>query len=198
MLPLLSELEMVGEVFFEGTPLLGVLMLRTKLGPLVLAVGFFVSPVLGQQAPVRNPSDLGVEFRSATGSNRFRIGKVIPLEVSFSSTTPGRYLEPCALFNESGFGFPRCRFLSQWSFAITPEGSWWDFGGPGAGGGSAYDVPNRDLTSQPVTFSYVLTHRYRIEKPGEYRVRLSMRVGLDDETTQLKSQSPRFCQARSH
>jgi hypothetical protein len=94
-------------------------------------------------------------------------------------------LEPCALFNESGF--PRCRFLSQWSFAITPEGSWWDFGGPGAGGGSAYDVPNRDLTSQPMTFSYVLTHRYRIEKLGEYRVRLSMRVGLDDETTQLKS-----------
>jgi hypothetical protein len=76
---------MVGEVFFEGTPLLGVLMLRTNLGPLILAVGVFVSPVLGQQAPVQNPSDLGVEFRSATGSNRFRIGEVIPLEVSFSA-----------------------------------------------------------------------------------------------------------------
>lgn len=154
---------------------------------LLLTIGLLVSPVLGQQLPAQGPADLQVQFRSATGSSRFRVGEVIPVEVLVSSTTSNRYLEPCALFNETGFGFPRCRFLSQWSFAITPVGGWVDFGGPRQGGGPAFDVPNPDLTSQPVTFSYVLTSRYRVDKPGEYRVRLSMQIGLDDETTQLSA-----------
>ena len=162
-------------------------MIRANFEWLLLTIGLFVSPVLGQQPPAQGPADLQVQFRSATGSNRFRVGEVIPVEVLVSSTTPNRYLEPCALFNETGFGFPRCRFLSQWSFAITPAGGWVDFGGPRLGGGPAFDVPNPDVTSQPVTLSYVVTSRYRVDKPGEYRVRLSMQIGLDDETTQLSA-----------
>jgi hypothetical protein len=162
-------------------------MIRANFDWLLLTIGLLVSPMLAQQAPAQGPADLKVQFGSATGLNRFRVGEVIPLEVLVSSTTPNRYLEPCALFNETGFGFPRCRFLSQWSFAITPAGGWVDFGGPRQGGGPAFDVPNPDLTSQPVTFSYVLTSRYRVDKPGEYRVRLSMQIGLDDETTQLSA-----------
>jgi hypothetical protein len=163
-------------------------MIRTNFDWLLLAIGLLVSPRLGRQPPAQQPPDLQVQFQSATGSNRFRVGEVISLEVLVSSTTPNRYLEPCALFNETGFGYPRCRFLSQWSFGITPVGNWVDFGVPGAHSGPTFDVPNPDLTAKPVTFPYRLTSRYRIDKPGEYRVRLSMQIGLDDETTQL---SPR-------
>src|ERR1700677_2760971 len=160
-------------------------MIRTNFDWLLLTIGLLVWPVLGQQPPAQEPADLQVQFRSATGSNRFRVGEVIPVEVLVSSTTPNRYLEPCALFNETGFGFPRCRFLSQWSFAITPADGLVDFGGPQWHSGPAFDVPNPDLTSKPATFPYRLTSRYRIDKPGEYRVGLSIEIGLDDETTQL-------------
>jgi|HubBroStandDraft_1064217.scaffolds.fasta_scaffold00016_84 hypothetical protein len=160
-------------------------MTRFKLEWLLLTLGL-VSPTLGQQPVVQEPTDLQVQFQSATGSNRFRVGEVIPLEVVVSSTTPNRYLEPCDLFDESGFGFPQCRFSGHWSFAITPSDGWVDFGGPRQWGGPTFGVPNPDLTSKPVTFPYRLSHRYRIDKPGEYRVSLSMQIGLDDETTQLR------------
>jgi hypothetical protein len=58
--------------------------------------------------------------------------------------------------------------------------------GPLMGGGPMFEVPSRDLSAQPVTFSYLLTHRFRFDAPGEYRVRLAMDVGFDDETTQRR------------
>lgn len=58
--------------------------------------------------------------------------------------------------------------------------------GPRVAGGQTMAVPNRALTSQAVKFSYLLTSRFRFDKPGEYRVRLSLQIGLDDETTQRK------------
>lgn len=141
------------------------------------------------QTAKEDSSDLKVELRSATGSSRFQIGEEIPLQVSLSSDTPNRYLEPCRLFNESNFGFPRCRLFNHWSFSIRPAGGWVDLSqefpsGPMTSGGPTFDVPNRDLSTQPVVFSYVLTHRFRFDKPGDYRVRLAMDIGLDDESTQ--------------
>ncbi len=156
---------------------------------LVLTVGLLASSMLGQQPIASEPADLQVRFLSGNGSNRFRTGEVIPVEVVLSSTTPNRYLEPCTLFRESNFGYPQCRFFSRWSFIITPEDGWVDytkeFDGPRSGGGPTFEVPNRTLTSQPVAFSYLLTNRFRFDKPGEYNVRLSMQVGLNDATTQL-------------
>ncbi len=151
---------------------------------LILTLALFVWPLRAQE-----PSDLQVQLRSATGSNRFQIGEVIPLEVVLSSSTPNRYLEPCALFRESNFGFPLCRFFSKWSFTITPDGGWVDLtkefpSGPATSGGPSFEVPDRDLSSQPESFPYVLTHRFRFDRPDEYRVQLSLDVGLDDETTQ--------------
>jgi sugar lactone lactonase YvrE len=134
-------------------------------------------------------ADLKIELRSATGSNRFQIGEEIPLQVSAASSTPNRYLEPCTLFRESRFGFPQCRFFNHWSFSIRPGAGWVDLtqefpSGPMTSGGPTFDVPDHDLTTQPVFFSYVLTHRFRFDAPGEYRVRLAMDIGLDDESTQ--------------
>ncbi|MFZ3264689.1 MAG: hypothetical protein WA172_11875 [Terriglobales bacterium] len=152
---------------------------------LILAIAVVTLPLVAQEH-----SDLQAELRSSTGSNRFQIGEVIPLEVVLSSSTSNRYLEPCALFRESNFGFPQCRFFSKWSFTIMPESGWVDLtkefpSGPVTSGGPSFPVPDRDLSSQPEVFSYELTKRFRFDKPGEYHVRLSLDVGLDHETTQV-------------
>ena len=129
-----------------------------------------------------------MSLRSATGSNRFQIGEMIPLEVVLSSSAPDRYLEPCALFRESNFGFPQCRYFTRWSFSVAPDSGWTDLykefpSGLAMGGGPIFPVSSRDLSSHPETFTYLLTKRFRFDTPGQYRVRLSVTVGLDDETT---------------
>jgi sugar lactone lactonase YvrE len=151
-----------------------------------------LAPVQALKPSAQGPTDLDVQLRSATGSNRFQIGEQIPLEVVLSSSTPKRYLVPCQLFNETGFGFPRCRFFNRWSFAVRPPGGWTDLeqefpSGPRTWGGPSFEEPNPDLSSQPVVYPYMLTHRFRFDAPGTYHVRFSMDVGLDDETTQLKA-----------
>lgn len=175
--------------------------MRSKLEWLILTLGLLASQVLGQQSAPPEPVDLQVKLRSATGSNRFRMGESIPIEILLSSSTPNRYLEPCELFSERSFGFPQCRFFSRWSFSITPENGWMDytkeFGGLRTSGGPIFEVPNPDLSSQPATFSYLLTNRFRFDKPGEYRVRFSVQVGFDDETTQPNPKSDPSVQPHS-
>jgi len=134
---------------------------------------------------------LQVQLRSTTGSNQFQIGEQIPLEAVLSSSIPNRYLEPCALFRESSFGL-ECRFFSSWSFSITPDSGWVDLakefpGGPQTFGGPTFEVQSNDLTSMPQSYPYLLTHKFRFDKPGTYRVQLSLEVGLDDESTQRRT-----------
>lgn len=90
-------------------------MKRSRRGCLLLIVGLAGPLLFAQQAAPSDSDGLQVVLRPATGSNRFRVGEVIRLEVLFSSTTANRYLEPCALFLESNFGFPQCRFFSHWA-----------------------------------------------------------------------------------
>ena len=129
-----------------------------------------------------------VELHSATGSNRFQLGEVIPLEVLISSSTPNRYLEPCKMFWESCFGYPQCRFATSWSFEVTPGTGWTDIGwhGCSAMSGPTMDVKSSDLTTEPIKYPYTLTNRFRFDAPGKYTVRLSMTVGLDDESNQIR------------
>jgi hypothetical protein len=152
----------------------------------------YLAPIQPLKPSPQEARDLNVGLLSATGSNRFQIGQEIPLEVTVSSSTPNRYLEPCGLFRESNFGFPQCRFFNHWSFSIRPAGGWVDLeqefpSGPLTGGGPTLPMANPDLSSRPVTYRYILTHRFRFDAPGTYYVRLSMDIGLDDETTQRKA-----------
>jgi len=166
-------------------------MIRPKLQWFVLTAGLLASSMLGQQPAASEPVDLQVQIRSDTGSNRFRIGEVIPIEVLLSSPTPNRYLEPCALFRESNFGFPQCRFFSRWSFSITPETGWMDYtkqyGGPHTFGGPTFEVPTHYLTTQALKFSYVLTNRFRFEKPGGYTIHFQLDVGAGDVETKAQA-----------
>ena len=171
-------------------------MTRRKVAFLILVFVSFAALLLAEE-----PADLTMHLRTATGSNRFQIGEVIPIEVALSSIAPKHYLEPCELFSYRSFGFPQCRFFSKWSFTVTPvDGSTdflKDYTGPMMSSGPMYEVPNNDLTSQSVKFPYVLTSRFRFGKPGEYHVRLSIEVGLDDESTQPRANSDQMSHPHS-
>jgi hypothetical protein len=127
-------------------------------------------------------------LRPTSGSNRFKVGEPIELEAIFSNKAPGRYLEPCGLFGKPnikpGFGFPLCRFFTQWSFTIKPDNGWTDIRDVETSGGPTFKVPNHDLSSNPASYSYLLTDAYRFNEPGEYHVTLTVTVGLDDKGTQ--------------
>lgn len=166
----------------------GYRMVRTALTTLILAIAFCCAPLFAEDSPAQEPADLNVELRSATGSNRFQLGEVIPLEVFISSKTPNRYLEPCKLFWESCFGYPRCRFVTHWSFDVIPNTGWTDIGWHGCDtmSGPTVDVKSSDLSTEPEKYSYMLTDRFRFDAPGKYTVRLSITVGLDDETNPIR------------
>jgi len=164
-------------------------MFRTGLTALILATAVFCSPLFAQDSPAPEPADLKLELRSANGSNRFQLGEVIPLEALISSSTPSRYLEPCTLFRESCFGFPRCRFFTHWSLDVIPSTGWTDIGFHGCqtAGGPTMDVKSSDLTTESKKYSYTLTNKFRFDAPGKYTVRLSITVGLDDDTNQIRT-----------
>ncbi len=141
---------------------------------------------MAQQPPVA--SDLKVELRPVSGSNRFRIGEEIPLQVEVSSTATARYLEPCAMFYTSHFGFPQCRFFNGWKIEIEPAEGWVDldkeFPASPAYSGPTFEITSHDLTATPTKVPFTLTQFFRFDKPGTYKVRLVTRIGLDDATTQ--------------
>jgi hypothetical protein len=178
----------VHDVAFAGICFRGDRMIRTCLTALILATTFYGSALPAQDSSAQEPTDLKVELRSATGSNRFQLGEVIPLEVLISSSTPNRYLEPCKMFWESCFGYPQCRYVTKWSFDVTPRTGWTDIGWHGCMqmSGPTIEVKSSDLTMEPKEYSYTLTNRFRFDTPGKYTVRLSITVGLDDETNQIR------------
>jgi hypothetical protein len=162
-------------------------VVRTCLTALLIAAALCDAALLAQSSPAQEPTDLKVELRSATGSNRFQLGEVIPVELLISSSTPNRYLEPCEIFWEGCFGYPQCRFFSHWSFDVVPATGWTDIGWHGcqAMSGPTFEVKSSDLTTEPKKYAYRLTNRFRFDTPGRYTVRLSLTVGLDDETNQI-------------
>ena len=166
-------------------------MVRACLTALTVVTTAFCGPLSAQARRAQEPVDLRVELRSATGSTRFQLDDVIPLEILISSSNRNRYLEPCEMFRQSCFGFPKCRFQTQWSFHVYPEAGWHDKGLPSCGtvGGPSYEVQSLDLTPEAKRFSYVLTDRFRFDTPGKYTVRFLLTVGLDDESNQISHPS---------
>ncbi len=164
-------------------------MVRTGLTALILAIASCCFPLFGQDSSAPETSDLKLELRSGTGSKRFQLGEVIPLEALISSSTPNPYLEPCKMFWESCFGYPQCRYVTQWSFDVTPKTGWTDIGwhGCGAMSGPMIEVKSLDLALEAKKYPYTLTNRFRFDSPGTYTVRLSMTEGLDDDTNQLRT-----------
>ena len=158
--------------------------MQFKLVPHLFAVALVSYLPTGQKSPVNGPSDLRVELRSASGSNSFKVGDPIQLEVVFSSKARGKYLEPCGLMFTHNFGLPLCRYYTKESASIKPDGGWTEAVRSETFGGPFLEVPNDDLSSTPVSHSFLLTEYYCFERPGEYHVTLTVTVGLDDKSTQ--------------
>jgi hypothetical protein len=129
-------------------------------------------------------SDLSMDFRTTTGSHVFHLGEVIPIQVSFTATKPDRYLAPCNLFWHESFGFPLCYFATPSQFSITPAQGWRDISSdPNSvtvSGGPLFDVPTLNLTREPTMNRETLTDLFRFWQPGEYTVRLTIEIALDD------------------
>ena len=151
----------------------------------LFALALFACLSTTQKSPVNGPPDLRVSYSKPSLHNRFKLGEPIELAAIFSSKSPGRYLEPCGLFGKPNI---RTRF---WVSTLPvlhavvlhhQAGQWLDrhSGGSGAHSGPTFEVPNHDLSSNPVSYSYMLTHAYRFDEPGEYHVTLTVTVGLDD------------------
>jgi hypothetical protein len=164
-------------------------------GTALLAI---VSSLAAQQPLAHEPSDLQVELTTATGSNRFEVGQPIELEMIFSSTAANKYLEPCGRdFGERNsipsFGLPLCSFRTWLRVTTNPEVSQLQI----TEGGPVIDVPDRDIESTPVFYSYFLSGFYNFGDPGEYRVAIEVSIGLDGEHAQRLSNAeaagnPRF------
>jgi hypothetical protein len=150
-----------------------------------LAAVFLVLPLF---ATAQSPTGSGPsgELRAKDHAPTFQLGEVITLEASFTSQTPNKYLEPCELLSMRSFGYPQCRFFNPWSFSLqAPDGTWTPIteDPPFSRSGPTIDVPDHDLSTTPVTFTYVLTQRKRFESPGKYTVRLTTQIALDDDST---------------
>jgi hypothetical protein len=163
--------------------------------PPLLRAFLLLLAVLSQHIAVAGEAHgLNMDFRTATGSNVFHVGEVISIQVSFSSTKSHRYLAPCNLFWHEGFGYPQCYFATPWQFSIIPTQGWRDISSeliPLETSGPMFDVATRSLTREPVTGQETLSDLFRFSQPGEYTVRLTVEIALDDHKPEHKPGEPK-------
>ena len=88
----------------------------SKLVVCLIAACLAVLPALAQ---VSDPKDLQFNVSVKGGQTTFRIGEVVPLELSFSSSVEKKYQVDMARYDRSGR-------LNIESFAVEPSSSWSD------------------------------------------------------------------------
>lgn len=125
----------------------------------------FLDHHTGQLA--RNPEGLSVKLRLADGKQQFRIGEVIRLELSFSSSLPDTYSLNNASYDRSG-RLEIDSFVLDHSDGVTDplrdyfhDGSWHMMGG-------LYSMSTVNKTEQVV--NYDLNEWIRFSRPGKYRL----------------------------
>jgi hypothetical protein len=161
--------------------------------PVIRALIVFLAVLSPNIAFAGEPSGLSMEFHTTNASSVFHIGEIIPIQVSFSSTASHRYLAPCNLFFHPGFGFPQCYFATPWRFTISPAEGWRDISRdliPSFVSGPTFEVPTRNLARELVTQQETLSDLFRFSKPGEYNVRLTVEIALDDHKSRHKPGDP--------
>ncbi len=117
--------------------------------------------------PSTSPSDVKLTVGVRGDQSVFQIGEVIPLELSFTSSTPNKYRLEMATYERTGR-------LNIQSFALQPLSGWDDPLGfyfryfrPGFAGGS---VGGKALSTEPAVIQLELNEWVRFENPGQYRV----------------------------
>lgn len=143
-------------------------------GPFTLLILLAVSAPLAASAQAAAPSDVQLIARVHGGQTTFRIGEVIPIELSFTSISPRTYQFDNATYDRSGR-------LNEDQFSIEPKTGWDDpldiyfrsyqlfFGG----GLRSFDW----LSDRPEIVHLELNEWVRFKTPGRYRIRItSLRV----------------------
>lgn len=156
---------------------------------LLLAAMFFVqASVLFAQE--ENNVSLTIQF--AGGTNRFHVGEIIPVEMSFRATVPNQYDFECRNYDRSGR-------LNMEQFHVTPPGrdplaQYFSEGGPWLGGGLGGP---RELTSDPQIVHEDLNEWVALDRPGHYTLyvkssRVSRRTTSKNEPVEVESNSLEF------
>ena len=132
-----------------------------------------------EQAPTadlpQQPRDVRLQVETAGGNTRFRMGEVIPLKLSFTSSAAKKYSINLATYDRSGR-------MNYEDFLVEPEAGWSDplkgyfLGGAFMMGGlTSFDL----LSAEPKVISLDLNEWVRFDRPGEYVMWVvSRRVGL--------------------
>jgi len=123
----------------------------------------------------QQPRDVRLQVQTADGTTRFRMGEVIPLKLSFTSSADKKYSINLATYDRSGR-------MHYEDFLVEPEAGWSDplkdyFSGGlyMMGGLTSFDL----LSAESKVISLDLNEWVRFDRPGEYVLRVvSRRVGL--------------------
>jgi hypothetical protein len=117
--------------------------------------------------PSTSPPDVTLKVRVRGDQSVFQIGEVIPLELSFTSSTPDKYRLEMATYERTGR-------LNIQSFAVQPLAGWDDPLGfyfqyfrPGFAGGP---LIAKALSTEPAVIQLEMNEWVRFKNPGQYRV----------------------------
>src|SRR5271157_932268 len=140
--------------------------IATALFPLVaLAVGGPAAQ--DEHSQPSSPADVRLSARTKGGQTTFRLGEVIPLELSFTSPTEKKYQLDMAGYDRSGR-------MNEETFAVKPEAGWDDplyryfhaYQGFFGGGLRGFKV----LSAEPTEVVLELNEWVRFETAGQYRI----------------------------
>lgn len=117
--------------------------------------------------------DLHFTIATKTGNTTFQMGEVIPVEMSFTSSSPNTYRISTRSYDRSGR-------LNTERFTLQPESGWDDpladyfhsIGGFVAGGAGS----NATLSEKPTVVHGELNEWVRFRAPGSYRLRVTTQL----------------------
>lgn len=147
--------------------------MRLRLPVFVLLVvlgGWLAAPVSAQLPKFSSPSDVQLVAQTRGGQKTFRIGEVIPIDLSFTSSSSEAYAFNTATYDRSGR-------LNRESFAIEPKNGWDDpldayfhsYQGFIGGGLRGSEL----LSARPTVIGLELNQWVRFLTPGHYRLRIT-------------------------
>jgi hypothetical protein len=156
---------------------------------LLLASVFLISI---SPLPAQEDNGVSLTIRLVNSTSQFRVGEIIPLELSFRATVPSQYDFECRNYDRSGR-------LNMEQFHVTPPGrdplaKYFSEGGPWIMGGLGGP---RELTSDPQILQEDLNEWVALDQPGHHTLyvtskRVSRRTVGRDEPVEVKSNSLEF------
>jgi hypothetical protein len=130
----------------------------------------------------KNPQDISFAVRLAGDRKQFRLGEIIPLEMSFASSRAKAYRMDAATYDRSGR-------LDIDQFHIDPETGFVDPMRENLGfmGGGLRIYP--ELAAKPRLITYEINEWFRFDQPGKYRLYLTSprvsRIGNKEESAAI-------------